>query len=132
MGVAGWPGLVSRQADCPRYPSAGHCMAANAEGSRGLPLPAQGRRRPSAPLTHGTKTSRINSVAAAHWSDPSSRPCSRIAVRSRRSSGTRPDIPKTWSLKGECANLGIALPFLSISNAYLRTIEPSVSNALVS
>jgi hypothetical protein len=100
MGVAGWPGLLSRQADCPRYPSAGHCMAANAEGFARPPPPRPRQAEAVRPSTHGTKTSRINSVAAAHWSDPSSRPCSRIAVRSRPSSGTRPDIPKTWSLKG--------------------------------
>jgi hypothetical protein len=38
----------------------------------------------------------------------------------------------SWRVKGNTTNLSIALPILSIPNAYLRTIEPSISIVLVS
>jgi hypothetical protein len=46
-GVAGWPDLVSCEAARPSYSLAPYCIAAEADGFT-QPLPAQGRREPSA------------------------------------------------------------------------------------
>ena len=78
--------------------------------SRSLPPPRPRQAGAVRPFAHTTETSRLNSIAAAHWNDPTSPIAERRLKQSVEPRRPCSQIPKKWGLKGEYANLGIALP----------------------